>query len=241
VSFILVATFPNMMPGGYRFLIIGPIIDGALGGVSTLIASINAYISDVTPDGSRAKVFSRLTGIMMLGFAAGPAIGSFVIDRSGNMWVTVSMWTLQADLQQFAAFLCHKCNPPALHFWNLRLSARVALAGRPFRVIEKHRDRPSNGTTQRTDQRDRLSHRSRLAGELVWCLDNLFAEDSRRTSWQRLEPSLPGRGSVFNEHDDGRPSVLLDGGADSCRGFCKSKGSTSFTPMDGPLANSALI
>lgn len=88
-----------MMPGGYRFLIIGPIIDGALGGVSTLIASINAYISDVTPDGSRAKVFSRLTGIMMLGFAAGPAIGSFVIDRSGNMWVTVSMWTFQADLQ----------------------------------------------------------------------------------------------------------------------------------------------
>ena len=60
IILILVATFPHKVPGGYRFLIIGPVIDGLLGGMSTIQATNNAYLSDSTPDGSRAKMFSRL-------------------------------------------------------------------------------------------------------------------------------------------------------------------------------------
>ncbi len=87
MCFILVATFPYLAPGGYRALLIGPTIDGLLGGFSTISATIHAYLSDVTPDGSRATVFARLGGIMMTGFAVGPVLGSFVIRWTGNMYV----------------------------------------------------------------------------------------------------------------------------------------------------------
>jgi MFS family permease len=60
-------------------------IEGTLGGLSTLSATINAYLSDVTPDGSRAAVFARLAGTTMLGFASGPVLGSLLIQLSGNM------------------------------------------------------------------------------------------------------------------------------------------------------------
>jgi hypothetical protein len=66
-------------------LLIGPTIEGLLGGFSTMSATFHAYISDVTPDGSRATKFARLGGIMMVGFAAGPALGALVIKATGNM------------------------------------------------------------------------------------------------------------------------------------------------------------
>jgi MFS family permease len=85
IAFILVATFPYLAPGGYRALLIGPMLEGLCGGLSTITATINAYLSDVTPDGSRAAVYARLAGIMMVGFASGPVLGSLLIKWSGNM------------------------------------------------------------------------------------------------------------------------------------------------------------
>jgi hypothetical protein len=73
------------VPGGYRALLVGPIFDGLVGGVSTLMATVYAYVSDTTPDGSRATVFARLGGIAMAGFAVGPILGSAVIRATGNM------------------------------------------------------------------------------------------------------------------------------------------------------------
>jgi len=64
-------------------------VEGLLGGMSTITATINAYMSDVTPDGSRAAVFARLAGTMMVAFASGPVLGSFLIRFSGNMYVDI--------------------------------------------------------------------------------------------------------------------------------------------------------
>lgn len=88
VCFILIATFPYLAPGGYKALLIGPTIEGLLGGISILTATVNAYVSDTTPDGSRASVFARMGGIFMLGFAFGPVLGSSVIKATGNMYVS---------------------------------------------------------------------------------------------------------------------------------------------------------
>ncbi|WVO17128.1 hypothetical protein L204_104818 [Cryptococcus depauperatus] len=85
LCFVLVASFPHLAPGGYYSLLIVSIIEGLLGGLSTITATVNAYLSDVTPDGSRVTVFSRVTGIMMGGFAAGPVLGSLLIQVSGNI------------------------------------------------------------------------------------------------------------------------------------------------------------
>lgn len=85
VCFIFVATYPYLAPGGYRSLLIGPTFEGLFGGVSTLTATVNAYVSDTTPDGSRASVFARMGGVFMLGMALGPVLGSTVIKATGNM------------------------------------------------------------------------------------------------------------------------------------------------------------
>lgn len=88
--FIVVATFPYLVPGGYRALLVGPAIDGMLGGFSLMSATVHAYISDVTPDGSRATVFARLGGVMMAGLALGPVLGSTLIKATDNMYVGVA-------------------------------------------------------------------------------------------------------------------------------------------------------
>lgn len=85
VVLLLTATYPDKVPGGYRFLIVGPILDGLLGGFSTIQATNHAYLSDVTPDGSRAKLFGRYGGILMAGFAVGPILGAAVIKLTDNI------------------------------------------------------------------------------------------------------------------------------------------------------------
>jgi MFS family permease len=62
-------------------LILAPIIEGLLGGWSTLQSATTAYISDCTSDGSRARIFSTFTGVFYLGLSAGPAIGAFLIKH----------------------------------------------------------------------------------------------------------------------------------------------------------------
>ena len=56
-----------------------------MGGMSALTATVHAYVSDVTPDGSRAAAFARLTGAVMAGFSAGPMLGAIIIRATDNM------------------------------------------------------------------------------------------------------------------------------------------------------------
>jgi hypothetical protein len=52
---------------------------------STAQATTSAYLSDVTPSGSRARIFSLLGGLMFFGIGVGPIFGSVVITLThGN-------------------------------------------------------------------------------------------------------------------------------------------------------------
>lgn len=64
--FLTTVTFADTL--SYRFLLLGPIIDGLLGGIATAQATMNSYISDCTPAGSRARVFSVVMGLLFAGF-----------------------------------------------------------------------------------------------------------------------------------------------------------------------------
>lgn len=66
---------------GHKLLIVVPIIEGLLGGWSTLQGTTSAYISDCTSDGSRAHIFSRFMGVFYTGFAVGPMLGAWVISH----------------------------------------------------------------------------------------------------------------------------------------------------------------
>ncbi|KAF8896306.1 major facilitator superfamily-domain-containing protein [Infundibulicybe gibba] len=84
LTFILVST-PNsvMSSHGHKLLLIAPVIEGLLGGWSTLQSATSAYISDCTSSGSRAHIFSRFTGVFYLGFSVGPTIGGWLIRNPG--------------------------------------------------------------------------------------------------------------------------------------------------------------
>nr|XP_018261112.1 uncharacterized protein I303_06833 [Kwoniella dejecticola CBS 10117]OBR83270.1 hypothetical protein I303_06833 [Kwoniella dejecticola CBS 10117] len=102
VCFIVVANFPYLVPGGYRALLLGPTIEGLLGGYSTVSATLNAYVSDVTPDGSRVTHFARIGGMFMAGFAFGPMLGSLLINWTGNImtpfYVNAAIFTIYLPL-----------------------------------------------------------------------------------------------------------------------------------------------
>lgn len=48
VNFILIYYFFDQLPGGYWLLLIGPLIEGTLGGMLSAIAATNAYVADTT-------------------------------------------------------------------------------------------------------------------------------------------------------------------------------------------------
>lgn len=66
-NFLLTAHFSNYLPGGYRFLIIGPLLDGLAGGYPTGTAATHAYIGDCTPATNRARMFSLNAGLAFVG------------------------------------------------------------------------------------------------------------------------------------------------------------------------------
>jgi MFS family permease len=69
LTFILASTPSSPLSShGHKLLLIAPVIEGLLGGWSTLASATSAYISDCTSSGSRAAVFSRFTGVSYLGF-----------------------------------------------------------------------------------------------------------------------------------------------------------------------------
>jgi MFS family permease len=58
-----------------------PIIEGLLGGFSSIQSATSSYVGDCTTPGSRAKIFSRFTGAFYIGSAIGPIIADFFIQH----------------------------------------------------------------------------------------------------------------------------------------------------------------
>ena len=86
VVFIAAGYLPqSSMPFGKNFLVVGSALEGCLGGFATLTACHQAYISDVTPNGTRAKIFSLFAGILFLGFAVGPSLGGWMSKYTNSL------------------------------------------------------------------------------------------------------------------------------------------------------------
>ncbi|SCV74651.1 BQ2448_7680 [Microbotryum intermedium] len=90
---------------GYRFLILGPVIDGLLGGATTAQATSNAYLADCTDAGSRARIFSVLGGVIFAGIAIGPTLGAILVRQSGSIilpfYVALAMHITYASVMLF--------------------------------------------------------------------------------------------------------------------------------------------
>ncbi|KAG1883390.1 hypothetical protein F4604DRAFT_1535448, partial [Suillus subluteus] len=82
LTFILVSTpHSPLAVHSHKLLILAPIIEGSLGGWSTLNGANTAYIADCTSPGSRATIFARFTGVLSIGLALGPVLGAWLIKN----------------------------------------------------------------------------------------------------------------------------------------------------------------
>lgn len=83
-NFIFTTRFWPHLPGGYWFLVVGPLVEGTLGGFVGAIAAMHAYLADTTTPTTRSRVFSLSLGLVFTGMALGPTLGSLLIRATGQ-------------------------------------------------------------------------------------------------------------------------------------------------------------
>jgi len=100
---------PNSIFGQYaeQFILVGPIIEGFVGGLSTFNGVTHAYISDCTRPGSRSTIFSTVQGMIFVGLAIGPWIGGLFLPpkgyNDGYFFGSISLITLTL---LYVVFIC---------------------------------------------------------------------------------------------------------------------------------------
>nr|VWO98059.1 Calcium dependent mitochondrial carrier protein [Ganoderma boninense] len=87
LCFLSTFWFYKYIPGGYWFLLIGPILEGFLGGQTLINATVHAYIADCTPPALRSGMFSLNLGLLFTGVAIGPVLGGLLIRFTGSFIV----------------------------------------------------------------------------------------------------------------------------------------------------------
>ncbi|KAI5899598.1 MFS general substrate transporter [Schizophyllum commune H4-8] len=85
--FIFVTLYPDTPPGGYWFLVVGPLVEGTLGGMTAASAAMHAYLSDTTKPAERARSFSMFMGMLFIGVAFGPTLGALLIREAGLIYI----------------------------------------------------------------------------------------------------------------------------------------------------------
>ncbi|KAI0647308.1 major facilitator superfamily domain-containing protein [Trametes meyenii] len=136
VSIMLVYYFYERLPGGYMFLIVGPILEGLLGGLTSMSGNIHAYMSDCTSPANRAKIFSRYLGLLFTGMAIGPTLGGLVIRFSGSF---ISVFYIATGLHLFFALLIWFVIPESLSPQEMKAAQiRQEVEDEEYRAAHRH-------------------------------------------------------------------------------------------------------
>ncbi|EUC62120.1 MFS transporter [Rhizoctonia solani AG-3 Rhs1AP] len=152
---ILVAFYADMLPGGYRFLIVGNIIDGALGGWTTSMAISHAYVSDTVAPAARSRTFSYFTGALFCGMAVGPTLGALVTQYTNDLLTVFYIGTgLHIFYAIFSIFIVpesldlkarttatelYKANQDPSATWFTHIKHTVSTFARPLVVFLPHK------------------------------------------------------------------------------------------------------
>ncbi|KAG6908765.1 hypothetical protein DXG01_003377 [Tephrocybe rancida] len=83
-NFIFTTRNFQRLPGGYWFILLGPIVEGSLGGLMASIAAMHAYVADTTTESARSRTLSLCLGLLFAGMAIGPTLGGLLVRFSGS-------------------------------------------------------------------------------------------------------------------------------------------------------------
>ncbi|KAF5327010.1 hypothetical protein D9619_004881 [Psilocybe cf. subviscida] len=114
--FVLVMR-PNSIFGGRHaesFILVGPVIEGFVGGLSTFNGVFHAYISDCTRHGSRSTIFSTVQGMVFVGLAIGPWFGGLFFPpkgySDGHFFASITLISLTI---LYVIFVCPESRIPS--------------------------------------------------------------------------------------------------------------------------------
>ncbi|KAJ7219467.1 major facilitator superfamily domain-containing protein [Mycena pura] len=122
--FIFVTKNFRWLPGGYWFLLVGPILEGVLGGFASAGAASHAYFADVTRPSERSRIFSLFFGLVFTGVGIGPTLGGLIVKFTGNL---LSVFYLATAIHGSYAILSWTVLPESLATTRMQ-SARVQYA-----------------------------------------------------------------------------------------------------------------
>lgn len=66
----------------WKFLVLGPFVEGILGGITTYHAAENAFLADCANSGSRSTVFAYFQGVSYIALASGPQIAPLLLKNT---------------------------------------------------------------------------------------------------------------------------------------------------------------
>jgi hypothetical protein len=108
---------PNSIFGGRfaeSFILVGPVLEGFVGGLSTFNGVTHAYISDCTRHGSRSTIFSTVQGMVFVGLAIGPWFGGLFFPpkgySDGHFFASITLITLTI---LYVLFVCPESRVPS--------------------------------------------------------------------------------------------------------------------------------
>lgn len=82
-----------------------------LPGVTTVIAAMHAYVADTTTPAARSRTFSLTVGLLFVGMAIGPTVGSLLIRATGHV---LSVFYLATTVHMIYALLVWFVIPESL-------------------------------------------------------------------------------------------------------------------------------
>lgn len=105
---------------GSNLFVLGSGIEGFFGSSGTVTAMSQSYLSDVTPSGTRSRLFALMSGILFAGIAIGPVIGGVMTKWTGTLSIPLCAAIV---IHAFIA-VCLLFLPESLHPDSQRMALR---------------------------------------------------------------------------------------------------------------------
>lgn len=82
--FLALVSWPWLTASGLWILVLGPALDGALGGIPAISAITSAYMSDVAPKETLLRALTLMNGTLAIGATFSPSLASLIAEWTND-------------------------------------------------------------------------------------------------------------------------------------------------------------
>ncbi|KAF9468036.1 hypothetical protein BDZ94DRAFT_837450 [Collybia nuda] len=140
---------------GEQFILVGPVLEGFVGAISSFNGIVHAYTADCTkpgsryttlifsvaywPDQNRSKIFSTVQAIVFIGLASGPWFSGFVLPKNADIheFFYLSMTLLVITLV-YLVFVCPESREPSAQVPGISSGDSATFKSHPLLVMRRY-------------------------------------------------------------------------------------------------------